>query len=79
MHITLLYNSKHRPSCNGDGLALLEAEAEKDLQEGKVEPFQTVHDVIHFIGSEFPDQVPDQVISSVNRDPAETILYFRVV
>lgn len=35
--------------------------------------------MIHFIGSEFPDQVPDQVISSVNRDPAETILYFGVV
>lgn len=76
-HHTLI-NSKHRPSCNGDGLALFELQAEKISRRKGLSLFKQ-YMMIHFIGSEFPDQVPDQVISSVNRDPAETILYFRVV
>lgn len=77
VHHTLI-SSKHRPSCNGDGLALFELQAEKISRRKGLSLFKQ-YMMIHFIGSEFPDQVPDQVISSVNRDPAETILYFRVV
>ena len=71
-------NSRHRPSCNGDGPALFELQAEKISRRKGLSLFKQ-YMMIHFIGSEFPDQVPDQVISSVNRDPAETILYFGVV
>lgn len=70
-------NSRYRPSCSGDGPALFDLQAEK-ISRRKGLSFFIQYMMIHFIGSEFPDQVSDQVISSVNRDPAETILYFEL-
>lgn len=58
-------NSSHNPSCDEDGPALFELQTEKITRRKRPSLFKQCV-MIHFNGSEFPDQVPKQVIFSLS-------------